>query len=88
MDPTLIMAGASILGKAMQTPPAYSGAQSGGTTEQIFDNSGWTVNFGDGVEQTTERTQEQAPPAGMNATLIILVVAGLVAWKIYAKTRK
>lgn len=44
MDPTLITAGASVLGKMMSPSASPSRADSGGYN--TFDHSGWTVSTG------------------------------------------
>lgn len=81
------MAGASVLGGAMKgADPAF--ARSENATDAVFDNSGWTVNFGDGATQNAERSQLPQIGGGINTTVIIIVVAGLIAWKMYTKSKR
>lgn len=82
MDPTWINAGASVLGKALSgSAGGPSRADASQRVEQVFDSSGWNVNFGAGAV-TSDRQQLPAVGGGFNTTAVILIVAGLVAWKI------
>lgn len=85
MDPNLILAGASVLGRGLQTVPAGpSSAVNAGQFSYPFDNSGWNVNFGSGTI-TSDRTQEAASPSGevMKWIPIAAAAVGVVLlWKL------
>lgn len=82
--------GASVLGKAMQSAP--SSATSANRGEAIFNNSGWTVNFGEGstVSPNIDAGTSQLPGVAGNlstTTLAIGAIALIVLWKMSRKTR-
>lgn len=86
-------AGAQAAGQALQT--ALAGANSSANdaaVKNVFDHSGWNVNFGSG-EITSERRQTEAPEAALQGIaqflpLIGLAVAGLIAWKMLQAYKK
>ena len=87
----LLTAGSSVLGKALQGGAGPSRAESASRTEAIFNNSGWTVNFGDGAEVSarTDAGVSQLPGIAGNlstTTLLLIMAAGLVLWKLSKKT--
>lgn len=92
MDPVttaaLIQGGSSVLSSALKgggpAGPSYADSGSG---EAVFDNSGWTVNFGDDAEVNPQRQQLPAVGGGINTTVIMVIVGALVAWKIYNKRK-
>lgn len=79
---TGIMAGSQLLGGAMGGS-TKSSADSSFTTTLGFDNSGWNVSIGGG-QITSDRTQTQ-PLASNWMVTAGLIVAGLIAWKLYLK---
>lgn len=79
---TGIMAGSQLLGSSLASNPKSS-ADSRFDTSLGFDNSGWNVSIGGG-QITSDRTQTPAQNWMVTAGLI---VAGLVAWKMYIKKR-
>lgn len=85
MDPQLLMAGANVLGR-MLSPNSGGPSRSDNAqrTEAVFDNSGWNVNYGGGTI-TSDRQQLPAVGGGLNTTTIVLVVAGLVAIKLWRR---
>lgn len=87
LDPNaLVTAGSSVLGAALKSEPSF--AQASSQLDAVFDNSGWTVNFGDNATQNTERSQLPAVGGGINTTIIIVAVCALVAWKLYVRSQK
>lgn len=91
----LLSAGSSVLGKAAQgSGPAGPSRAEGAsrtttTTEAIFNNSGWSVNFGDGAEFTarTDAGVSKLPAIGKldTTTLLLLIAGGLLLWKMARK---
>lgn len=79
---TGIMAGSQLLGSSLASNPKSS-ADSRFDTSLGFDNSGWNVSIGGG-QITSDRMQTPAQNWMVTAGLI---VAGLVAWKMYIKKR-
>lgn len=95
-DPTgtsaLLTAGSSVLGKALQGGAGPSRAESASRTEAIFNNSGWTVNFGDGanVSAKNDAGVSQLPGIAGNlstTTLILFAAGALVLWKLSQKSK-
>jgi len=86
MNPALIAAGAQVLGSALKSEPAFG--QSHNAIDAVFDNSGWTVNFGDGAEVNPQRSELPGVGGGINTTIIIVAVCALVAWKLYVRSQK
>lgn len=86
VDPwsTGIMAGSQILGSSLASDPKSS-ADAAFDNVFGFDNSGWNVSIGGG-QITSDRTQTQPIVSNWMMTAG-LIVAGLVAWKIYIKKR-
>ena len=73
MDPTWIMAAASVVGGALQSPASGpTGSGTGGYVD--FGDSPFVVNTGSGSASAT----------GSTSTLlwVAAVIAGLIAWKI------
>ena len=79
MDPMMLLAASGLaqgLGGALGGAggPAVSGAD-GNRIENVFDNSGWNVNFGAG-EIASDR--QQLPSVGGFDTTTLLIIAGVV----------
>lgn len=63
--------------------PSFGGgpagpSNAGSTTSAMFDSSNWAVNVGSGSASGTPSIKNQYLIAG-------LIVAGLIAWKLYLK---
>ena len=93
MDPQLIMAGASIVGKVLTpTSAGPSSADSIFSTNLGFDNSGWNVNFGSGSQSSVaDKTTSQGGAGGVSGNLstylpyALIFMGGLIAWKMLKK---
>lgn len=80
MDPMTLSAGFSALGAAA------AGGPSSVQSDNLFDNSGWNVNFGTGSIDSNRSQAEGAGaalPQSINGYLpYVLVAAGLlIAWR-------
>lgn len=95
MDPSLLMAASSVLGKSMASAPSGpSSAYQQNPSDWGFDSSGWNVNFGGG-SITSQATKTESDPMGlagltsglsMNWPVIAMVGLGVVAvWMITRK---
>lgn len=93
MDPSLLMAGASVVGKVLSTPAAgQSSADSIFSTNMGFDNSGWNINFGNGdLSSTSDKTTSQGGAGGLSGNVqtylpyALIFVGALIAWKMLKK---
>lgn len=92
MEPTLVAAGINALGGALSSKPAagpsFARADNMFDMSWGFDNSGWTVNFGDNAEVNPQRQQLPAVGGGINTTMIVIVIGGLVAWRLAGSLKK
>lgn len=70
-------------GGALASPAGPSQA-TGGRMDQVFDNSGWNVNFGSGGIDSN-RSQATAGELGQYMPYLVLGVVVLVAWKVLKK---
>lgn len=66
------------LGGALASPAGPSNAQGGRMGDQMFDNSGWNVNFGEG---NIESSRAQTDPIQAYVPYVVLGLIALVAWK-------
>lgn len=85
-----LTAGSNVLGQALRGAPAGPSISSAANrVDQIFDNSGWVVTFGNenevetDLQRSTERsdTAGLALPGGSTLQTMLIIVAGVLIWK-------
>ncbi len=94
MEPNTLLAGASIVGRALSAPAAGPSSAFGTQTspyDAVFDSSGWNVNFGGGSIDS-RATKTESDPIGlagltsglsMNWQTVAMIGLGVVAiWAI------
>lgn len=85
-----ISAGSNVLGQALRgapAAPAYSSAA--GRVDQVFDNSGWVVTFGNENDVATDlrRESQRSESAGLTGlsgdvmTWLLIAAAGVLLWR-------
>lgn len=73
MDPMtmqmMFMGASNVLGKAAgpAMPAGPSSVIDTGSTDWMFDSSGWNVSFGDGATTNSQATKTESDPIGLSA---------------------
>lgn len=90
LDPSWIMAGSNVLGRVLSGSPAAPAFSSNSSrNDQVFDNSGWLVTFGNenDVAADLRRSSERSDTAGLDLTgggtlqTLLIVAAGVLLWR-------